>query len=53
MRDDRWSGIVCFLRLCFLVDGPGSLWEESREDVVCWLALFVFMTMSGGAWETF
>ena len=24
-----------------------------KDDVVCWLALFVFMTMPGGAWEMF
>ena len=53
VRDDHWSGTVSFLRLCFLVDGPGSLWKEWREYVVCWLAMFVIMTMSGGAWEMF
>ena len=51
--DDHWSGMVFFLRLFFLVEGPGSLWEEWRDDVVCWVTLLVLMTMSDGAWEMF
>ena len=53
VRDDHLSGMVFFLRLFFLVDGPGSLWEEWRDDVVFWVALLVLMTMLGGAWEIF
>ena len=53
VRDDHWSGMVFFLRLFFLVEGSRSLWEEWRDDVVCWVALIVLMTMSGGAWEMF
>ena len=53
VRDDHGSGMVFFRRLEFLVEGPGSLWEEWRDDVVCWVALLVLITMSGGAWEMF
>ena len=52
-RDDHGPGMVFFRCFEFLVEVPGSLWEERRDDVVFWVALLVSTIMSGGAWDMF
>ena len=51
--DDHGPGMVVFRRFEFLVEEPGSFWEESCEDVVFWVALLVSTTMSGGVCDKF